>query len=1040
MLIILDTQIGILHLSDIHASKMTEEKLEKLVELLKQDLITLVSSNNIKIELICISGDLINSGDNSVDELEIVLNKVIRPLVETFNLSNESVFIVPGNHEIKRSEVVDYIENGLALTLSTEDSIEEFLNNLDAQSLKRISYFEDFSLRFSGEPTLNKNLVKSYIVHINDVKLGIVCINSAWRSTGIGEMEKGKMVVGRKLIIDGYESVETADIKICIMHHPLDWLVGADKNAIEKCINKFDIILNGHIHETSTKIYTSYNGQAIYNTCGKFDNSSDIYNGYSLISINPYNKDCRIHLRKYFDFPRNCFDKAIELQKDGVFETCIGNKKDELALAYDIVHSIRENFLSYANSYFVSNVAFGKNVKSFDEAFILPTFSKYCEYEKETAYDIDKSEKTLTLEEICNGNKNVLLLGKKEIGKTTILHYIMKNYLSHFNTLHTLPILIDCATVDYSGKNVISRAAREFINKFCMDTDSFSQNQIEKLLEAGMCTVLFDNLEMVKHKELDKINEFISLYNRNKFVFSERETIGARSFRDVLVAPKCEYEEVHICSLTRKQIRSATKQYLVMENNAIDSSLVDKIEICFKNTTLPKTPFVLSLILSLCDNYDFTPINEATVMEQFMEFLFEKSSPEEADSRTYDFKIKEDFLMYIVSCMHSQNKYFLSNYEFDNLVSEYHIYRGFSIRDTRFDRIFFERGVLVSFDDKITFRYTCMIEYYIAKKAGQDIEFFNEIIENKNYLNYQKELLYYTGLNRNHSEVLKMLQNDLNYYFDIFNPIISGISDYEIGLDIAVPEDVLENQLPKTRFSQETSDLLTDFSDSSDELLPQKIDKNRDFTEMDSFIQTLLIYGDCLKNLELIALEEKERAYDIYSYGLCIMLRIMQSCTEEFFNENINDLDMNRQKYTEEDIMQMKNIVKDILMIALPIAIQNISLENIGTTKLHIAIESAIKNSSAEDFKKFFSVFLYADLRLPGLKDVLKKYIKEIKDKSLLKIIFIKLMYYYQLRYFNSDFDSFLENTLADVNFKLKGENKFVKGHFIKEIRKQERK
>ena len=65
------------------------------------------------------------------------------------------------------------------------------------------------------------------------------------------------MVIGRKLIIDGFESIKTADVKICLMHHPLDWLVDEDEIAIQKCLNQFDMVLNGHIHETSTKIYTS---------------------------------------------------------------------------------------------------------------------------------------------------------------------------------------------------------------------------------------------------------------------------------------------------------------------------------------------------------------------------------------------------------------------------------------------------------------------------------------------------------------------------------------------------------------------------------------------------------------------------------------------------------------------------------------------------------------------------------------------------------------------------------------------------------------
>ena len=207
----------------------------------------------------------------------------------------------------------------------------------------------------------------------------MACINSAWRSTGIGSQEKGKMIVGEKVIRDAFETIEEKDVKICVMHHPLDWLVDDDKRALEKCISGFDIVLNGHIHENDTKACISYNGQTIFNTCGKFDTSSDIYNGYTLISINQYNSNCAFILRQYYGAPRNCFDKAITLQENGVFSASIKEKSTALSLAYSISCAISDKFLDYANGYFVSNVASGKILKSFDESFIQPILSKKSE-------------------------------------------------------------------------------------------------------------------------------------------------------------------------------------------------------------------------------------------------------------------------------------------------------------------------------------------------------------------------------------------------------------------------------------------------------------------------------------------------------------------------------------------------------------------------------------------------------------------------------------------------------------------------------------
>lgn len=250
----MDNQIGILHLSDIHAQISSRATITKLTKLLINDLTKIQFEYNTFIKVVCISGDLISSGDNSDTELDIVLTELIQPLINALNLDETHFFVVPGNHEIKRTEIVPYIESGLASTLVSETAIDDFLQQIDKESIKRIDYFSDFATLFSGTPILDTPLMKSYSLTCNNANIGVVCINSAWRSTGIGSAEKRTMIVGRKQIIDGFESIQTADIKLCVMHHPLDWLIDEDKTAIEKCISGFDFVLNGHIHETDTKV------------------------------------------------------------------------------------------------------------------------------------------------------------------------------------------------------------------------------------------------------------------------------------------------------------------------------------------------------------------------------------------------------------------------------------------------------------------------------------------------------------------------------------------------------------------------------------------------------------------------------------------------------------------------------------------------------------------------------------------------------------------------------------------------------------------
>ena len=1034
--------LGILHLSDIHACAKTQETLNRLTSMVKSDLDEVIAEHDTEIVAICITGDLVNSGDNIDAEMGIATDFVIHPLLQHLNLAEDRVFIVPGNHEVKRSLIVDYIENGLFNTLSSETAIEKHLNSGDQGAQHRISDFDTYSKLFGGMPVMDNGFCRAYQCCLGSYTIGIACVNSAWRSTGIGGAEKGKMIVGAKQIVDSYEAIKNSDITVCLLHHPLDWLIDCDKNSVEKCIHQFDIVLNGHIHESSSKVYTTFNGHSLFNTCGKFDNSSDIYNGYSVISINPYTKDCNVILRQYFGFPRNCYDKAINLCSNGTFLARLGCSSNTLGLAYNIASSIKSNFTDYANRYFISNVTAGRIVQNFDEAFIPPLFSEYSDYEKETVFDrttedTSPKDEEIEIDVICSGKDNLILLGQKESGKTTTIHYLVKTLINNFNAYRSVPIIIDCQITDFSGKNVVLRAAMRFINEYCSPEDSFSQENLRSILQAGLCTIMFDGFDEIAPKELQKINDFLKEYPCNRFIFCEKESISTSEIAHIPVKPDCTYKKYHLRLLTKKQIRAITQKSVAVDKGDEKAAIVDRIMLCFKNTSLPKTPFVLSVILSLCDSSDFSPINEAVVLEQFMELLLGKHSPTEAATRTFDFRAKEDFLIALVSEMLNRNSFFLSYADFSDFVTSYHTRMGFDLFETKFDRAFFTNGVLVRMDQIVKFRYNCMVEYYIAKKAAQEPEFLESMLKDKQYIHFTNELLYYTGLNRRSIHVLKAVQKDLQEYYKKLGAITDELNNYEIEIDVAMPEEDFTNKISEGRLTQEESDRLSDVPNSPFSESPETIDKLSKFNESKAFIETFLIFGICIKNLEFIDRAEKDAAYNDYLLGLTIILAMMKHEAESSCEKNIAEMRASPEKYTDEDFKRIEQITKDFVRIVLPLGIQNIALENIGTVKLKNTFEAVMKSSQVPPFYKFFSTFILCDLRVSGVGDLIRKYTTEQKDHSLLKIVFFKLLYYYQFRYFGHNLDTVLENALADINLRLKGQAKFFKSAAIKQIQSQ---
>ena len=67
-------------------------------------------------------------------------------------------------------------------------------------------------------------------------------LDSAWRSTGSGCEERGKMLVGEQQVGVLHDNIKDTDLKICLMHHPLDWLSDLEMMNVEGRLKCFDFI------------------------------------------------------------------------------------------------------------------------------------------------------------------------------------------------------------------------------------------------------------------------------------------------------------------------------------------------------------------------------------------------------------------------------------------------------------------------------------------------------------------------------------------------------------------------------------------------------------------------------------------------------------------------------------------------------------------------------------------------------------------------------------------------------------------------------
>lgn len=236
-----------LHLSDLHF-RCSEDNFES--QLIYNSLLEDLKHIEEQIDLVFVTGDIAYSG--RAEEYEIA-NAFFSKVLKILKLKKESIFFVPGNHDIQRSNTASYISRMLD-NIHSEKEVAEILGSKELRTLflKRFNNYYEFASNNSffidkSDLSYTKN------IRINEVEVAIVGLNSAWSS--ISSLEKGNIVLGERQVIEAFSKVKNPQITISLLHHPIYYFRDEDVESVEAIINnRSDFVLHGHIH--SRKVIT----------------------------------------------------------------------------------------------------------------------------------------------------------------------------------------------------------------------------------------------------------------------------------------------------------------------------------------------------------------------------------------------------------------------------------------------------------------------------------------------------------------------------------------------------------------------------------------------------------------------------------------------------------------------------------------------------------------------------------------------------------------------------------------------------------------
>jgi predicted MPP superfamily phosphohydrolase len=990
--------IRIIHFSDFHLNK---KNLEDWNFFIKESLITELKNLNEEtpIDLIFLTGDLIDRGGNSfqsIDDAFTEFNKqIISPILSSLNLPIERFLIIPGNHDLNQKADKEFMDIGLRTYFDSSEKIQTFITNGksgDLQGFERIRPFKDFeqSLYNSVKNCQLSCFDSNFILSINGKKVGVSCLNSSWRCYD-SKTDKGLIIVGDTQIANSNAFLKDCYLKIALIHHPYDWINAVERKVIHTHLHKnYNMMFLGHVHEGETSVETNYAGSLFVNvapgTLTDIRSDSRKYStGFTIIDFKEENKIVECHFKRY-NHPNKKFVDNTDLGDNGYlkFDIPPHGRLVEIKSAQDHLKTIIEVRYDEMNEHLISSGA-ELGPKTIKDGFILPFISQnYFEEKKEGVLE----EKHLSLQDIINIEKDVLLFGAKESGKTMLLFRLIHEYVERFEFKKVVPVYLDFLEI---GNRDIENCIKSYL--------SCSKEELTALLENRDLVLLIDNLQWEDQEfsyQIIKLKKFRGKYQTNrknkriKLISTGLAEITGVIPSDFEIA-SFEFDIYFIEDLHASQIKNLIGKWIPVKDTTDIDRRLEKIVENFKSFALPRNAMSVSLFLWSMENKDRKPINNATLLDIFLEIVLEKIQGDEIYREKFDVENKMMLLAHIASKMLEKrlDNYCLLYPDLVQIVDDYLTKEvGFEFDSQRLVDYFLNRKIFVKFQrNKVKFRYDCFFRFFLAKRMIHDDEFKEYILNEGRYYNYVTEINYYTGLIRSDKKLLKGLHDRFTKEFLPYQDILTNIN-IDTHFNTERPY-IREVSIEKIKLKRPTEAQLEKQTDKFLESLPNpEIIPNR---EQRKNLETLLvIMANILRNSEGVEdLRLKTSVYNDIIKNTMIFILMYQFVMVNYYIK-YKSLPPNVPKDYD-----LKSFLRNI-----PLYVQLGMSSHLATIKISkIVLVKILKDNNGKsitgtEIEKFLSVFLYADFHGLDYPKYLRIFIKSIKNNAVMDYTLYKLWNY----------------------------------------------
>jgi len=347
----------------------------------------------------------------------------------------------------------------------------------------------------------------------------------------------------------------------------------------------------------------------------------------------------------------------------------------------------------------------------------------------------------IKVQELIENPKSIIIKAPPQFGLTSLAHYLVKEAWEKSQ----LWIYLDAEkfkvhNIHNAVNNELKALGQDLKDVKCIILDSWNSYEINSFKKLKSLSDAHPDLPIYVMQTIDD-SKFL---NDPEHVQIDRE-----------------FEMLHLLALPRTQIRKVVCEYNKAKGIGEEDVVLAKVVSDLDTLNIHRTPLNCLTLLKVSEkHFDESPVNRTNMLEMVLFVLFNLDS-----IPTY--KIKPDLkdCEYILGRF-CENLIKNGSYEFsrEKFLNDLNSFCEDKLIDLEVEVVFdvlTANNIIIKRELNFTFRASYWIFYFAAKRMHNDKDFAEYIFSSKKYISFPEIIEFYTGIDRNRSDALKILTNDL---------------------------------------------------------------------------------------------------------------------------------------------------------------------------------------------------------------------------------------------------------------------------------------